>query len=920
MNVFIENVQVLTKEWIDVLIFTDTKHCFRMYCVEEKGTYLLIENKLYVEWEKWGCEVFEKISFGRNHFLFVNLNDSNYYEIPLITDEWNDIGVIDFKNKILFRKSFPSEKGKPLFEKNKLHIYWEKYGQETFYANCHGKFYVHSKLSECNVNEKKEVKAIAIVFPQYHEIPENNQFWGQGFTEWSLLSKVPDEVHGELVKKPHDDIGYYNILDYSHRCYMKAIADKYNIHGFCYYHYWFKNKKVMYKPLEKMLEDGQPDKPFMFCWANEQWTRRWDGGNDEILLEQDYSDEQGNREHFEYLLQFFKHKNYIKENNKPIFIFYRIEEKDIESIRKIIHLWNDLAKKNNLPGIQFMRFLGPFDNRFNIDEIEGGVEFEPGYATSSYYSEIVMPDEVKIFNEYDEILYLQKNRDVRQMILHSKFTSGHEHYSKCNEREKDVRRSEFFVYDGNVLYDKIINLPKTLKIQHRGINVQWNNVPRRNYSNGEYEKYPHIFKYINPDVFGKASTKLLEKINNSPNPMQDFLFVSSWNEWNEQCVLEPNNIDGYDYLSSFQKNYLKYYGEPKRKSILVFGHIGGGTYKHMKDLEYIFPEHNFIYYNQFDKPVNLVERFPNINAIHIHSFLLQSFTNDSLPNQDNYSIFIEKIKLFKEKFPSTIIYLTIHDYQWFFPENPNIKTKYFINSFPDDQCNKNFLTICLLANKIIFPDSKIISQYQTKISLEPYFEKIFITPHMDILYHHNNKCIPKIDESCIRIGFVGNFCDYKGAKKFIELAMNKKNIKIDGKELIIEYHIFGLSQFEITEQMPLFYHGNYEEKNLIGYLHHKKIHGICHISEFDESYCYALTYSIMSGLPICYNENGCFQSRLGNNSKYTLIYQDNLINDFDKFLKYIYFEQDVHIYNYNMSPNVQPSKWYILHYMEELKK
>ena len=97
-----------------------------------------------------------------------------------------------------------------------------------------------------------------------------------------------------------------------------------------------------------------------------------------------------------------------------------------------------------------------------------------------------------------------------------------------------------------------------------------------------------------------------------------------------------------------------------------------------------------------------------------------------------------------------------------------------------------------MANKIIFPDSKIISQYQTKISLEPYFEKIFITPHMDILYHHNNKCIPKIDESCIRIGFVGNFCDYKGAKKFIELAMNKKNITIDGKELIIEYHIFWL--------------------------------------------------------------------------------------------------------------------------------
>ncbi len=925
MNVFIENVQILTKEWIDVLIFIDNKNCFRMYCTEEKGTYKFIDNKLIVEWEKWGIEIFEKKTFGRNHCVFIHIDNQCNYEIPLITNEWNDIGVIDFDKKILFRKNYPIERGRPLFEKNKLHIFWEKYGQETFYFNCHGKYYVNSKISYCNVSSKKEVKPIAIVFPQFHEIPENNQFWGEGFTEWSLLSKIPDEVHGELIKKPHQDIGYYNILDYSHRLYMKAIADKYNIYGFCYYHYWFKNKKVMYKPLEMMLNDGQPDKPFMFCWANEQWTRRWDGGNDEVLLEQDYSDEQGNIEHFNYLLQFFKHKNYIREKNRPIFIFYRIEEKDIESIKKIIYLWNELSKKNGLPsGIHFMRFLGPFDNRFNIEEIEGGIEFEPGYATSTHYTDVVIPDNVKIFDDYDEILYLQKNRDVRQMILQGKHNQGYEHYVICGEKEKDVRRSEFFLYDGNTLYDKIVDLPKIHDIQHRGINVQWNNVPRRNYTNGEFEKYPHIFKYINPENFGNTTSKLLEKINNDPNPVQDFLFLSSWNEWNEQCVLEPNNIDGYDYLSSFQRKYLEHYNSPKRKSILVFGHIGGGTYKHMKDIEYIFPEYEFIYYNQFDKPIDILQQFSNINAIHIHSFLLQSFVSGSPSIPNSYTAFVEKIKQFKEKNPKTIIYLTIHDYQWLFPENPNIIAKDYSNINPEDIHINYFNEICSLVNKIIFPDSKIISQYQTKISLEKYFSKISVVPHMDILHHHNNKCIPQID-NCIRIAFVGNFCNYKGANSFIELSKNKKSINIDGNDIIIEYHIFGFSEKEITPDMPIFYHGNYEEKNLIGYLHHKKIHGICHISEFDESYCYALTYSILSGLPICYNENGCFQSRLGGNQKYMCIFQDRLINDFDNFLNYIYNEQNKIFYNEqntyknNMSDKIQPNKWYISNYMEEIR-
>ena len=123
----------------------------------------------------------------------------------------------------------------------------------------------------------------------------------------------------------------------------------------------------MYEQLELMLKDGEPNKPFFFCWANEQWTKRWDGGNNEILLAQEYGDDDANINHFEYLLQFFKNKNYIKKYNKPIFIFYRIEEKDIDKINNIIKLWNEMAIKNGFDGIHFMRFLGPFNNNIQIN-------------------------------------------------------------------------------------------------------------------------------------------------------------------------------------------------------------------------------------------------------------------------------------------------------------------------------------------------------------------------------------------------------------------------------------------------------------------------------------------------------------------------------------------------------------------------
>jgi hypothetical protein len=299
------NIQIITNEWIDYVKLNDDYVAIRNFN-NDKGIYSIKNNILEINWEKWGLETFIKYNN-----IYYNCN-SDFIEIELDNNQWNDIGIFNIKDGIVKRKYYPTEFGNFKFIKNDLFIEWKNWGVEKFYQlNNNNHYCIYSNTTFSNIikksnSDKKEIKIIAIVFPQFHEIPENNKFWGHGFTEWTLLKTMPRIVNGEVIKQPHQDIGYFNLNDYKHRKYMRILANKYNIFGFCFYHYWFKDKKVMYEPTELMILDEEPNKPFLFCWANEQWTKRWDGGNNEILIEQEYGDDNANLKHFEYLLQFFK--------------------------------------------------------------------------------------------------------------------------------------------------------------------------------------------------------------------------------------------------------------------------------------------------------------------------------------------------------------------------------------------------------------------------------------------------------------------------------------------------------------------------------------------------------------------------------------------------------------------------------------
>ena len=201
-----------------------------------------------------------------------------------------------------------------------------------------------------------EKRILAYYFPQFHEFEENNRFWGKGFTDFTNVAKVTHDPLGFPVARPAERFGFYDLSLKSQRQYQASLAKAYGISGFIIMHFWFNAKPVMDKPLELLLEDGEPDIDFCLMWANEPWTARWDGRNgSDILLAQTY-EETDWRPHFEWMLRFFTHENYILVDNKPMLVIYRITE--IPLLHEMIDQWHAWAQEAGFAGLHIVQNNG----------------------------------------------------------------------------------------------------------------------------------------------------------------------------------------------------------------------------------------------------------------------------------------------------------------------------------------------------------------------------------------------------------------------------------------------------------------------------------------------------------------------------------------------------------------------------------
>src|SRR5208283_540652 len=262
---------------------------------------------------------------------------------------------------------------------------------------------------------KAGLKAIAFYLPQFHPIPENDQWWGEGFTEWTSVKKAKPLFEGHWQPRIPADLGYYDLRDPQVRREQARLAKAYGLHGFCYYYYWFNGKKLLDLPLREMLESGEPDFPFCLCYANENWTRAWDGLEQDILIKQGHSPENDLR-FIHDIIPVMQDPRYIRVNNKPVLVVYRAHL--FPDPRKTAELWRAAVKSAGLGDLYLCKcevfgdYVPPEDLGFdaNVEFPPHGVREIPTLIEEENRITISQPGASAVIFDYETAAHVMMSR------------------------------------------------------------------------------------------------------------------------------------------------------------------------------------------------------------------------------------------------------------------------------------------------------------------------------------------------------------------------------------------------------------------------------------------------------------------------------------------------------------------------------
>jgi lipopolysaccharide biosynthesis protein len=364
------------------------------------------------------------------------------------------------------------------------------------------------------------IRPIAIYLPQFHPIPENDEWWGKGFTEWTNVVKAKPRFKGHYQPHLPADLGFYDLRLPETRQQQADMAKKYGIYGFCYYHYWFNGKRLLERPFEEVFGSGKPDFPFCLAWANENWSRRWDGSDRHILIEQNYSEED-DRNHIRYLLKYFSDERYIKVDGKPVFAFY--DPEIIPNIKRTLEIFREEAAKEHMELYlcRFERALGLAGPGINELGFDAAIDFQPLSWSLRKYSELYMQPTIlkRIIRKLKKIIFPVLNKEyIAKDIIYD--------YGKIME------------------FDLQQELPNYKRFP--GVSPMWDNSSRRT------NLHAQIFKNSTPEIFGQWYKAKLE--NFAPySKDENFIFLNAWNEWAEGNHLEPDQKYGTQYLEQLVK-------------------------------------------------------------------------------------------------------------------------------------------------------------------------------------------------------------------------------------------------------------------------------------------------------------------------------------------------------------------------------
>jgi lipopolysaccharide biosynthesis protein len=342
------------------------------------------------------------------------------------------------------------------------------------------------------------VRAIAFHLSQFHPIPENDRWWGPGFTEWSNVTRARPNFDGHYQPHLPADLGFYDLRVPETREQQAALARASGIHGFCYYYYWFAGKRLLERPVEEMRESGRPDFPYCFCWANENWTRRWDGADREILIAQNPSqadDERLVRD----LLPHFRDPRYVRVDGSPLFMVYRVGV--LPDVRASAEIWREVCRREGI-GDLYLCAAKTYDtgdpSQYGFDAL---VEFPPhGVRTPP------INDEVDFMNpDFDGQVV-----DYRRFVL-----------------------------------DSIAAAPLPYRV-HPTVMPGWDNTARRP---------NHALTFINstPEIYELWLREVVARVREQHQGDGRLVFINAWNEWAESAHLEPDRRFGRQYLEATRR-------------------------------------------------------------------------------------------------------------------------------------------------------------------------------------------------------------------------------------------------------------------------------------------------------------------------------------------------------------------------------
>ncbi|MDX2043390.1 MAG: glycoside hydrolase family 99-like domain-containing protein [Acidobacteriota bacterium] len=344
----------------------------------------------------------------------------------------------------------------------------------------------------------KDLRVIAFYLPQFHPIPENDEWWGKGFTEWTNVSKARPNFVGHYQPHLPGELGFYDLRLPEIREQQAELAKAHGIHGFCYHHYWFGGRRLLERPFNEVLQSGRPDFPFCVCWANENWTRRWDGLEHEILIGQNHSDED-DRNFIRNLFPAFDDHRYIRINGKPLLITYRVDV--LPSAARTAERWREEARRAGLGELYLVaaQTCGFEDPRqFGYD---AAVEFPPLNVTC-------------------ENLIWQVTR------LNPEFLGNVRDYGSMLTAMTQKPPSDFKVF--------------------RTVMPGWDNTARR-------RDVGHVYVHSSPEAYeywlGQAALQTAATLSGD----EQLVFINAWNEWGEGAHLEPDRQFGRHYLETTRR-------------------------------------------------------------------------------------------------------------------------------------------------------------------------------------------------------------------------------------------------------------------------------------------------------------------------------------------------------------------------------